>query len=257
MSQNLAAKRWFHRAFSSIGISAWVLLGLFGFSSAVITVIFQFIPKSVTHYLSDSTVGMVLFSATLYAIALAIVAGVPLMIQRWSKRQVANLREVLGIIKPLRLKHALVVPLVWVAYFITTIAAATIASMVPGFDATQAQDVGFENLTSYSDLMLGFVGLVILAPLAEELLFRGYLFGKLRAINGFWASAIITSLTFAVAHMQWNVGVDVFVLSLFLCLLREKTGAVWAGVLLHALKNSIAYFLLFIAPLLGINLNNL
>ncbi len=77
---------------------------------------------------------------------------------------------------------------------------------------------------------------------------RGYLFGKLRRESGFWLSAVITSAVFGFVHLQWNVGVDVFALSLVLCFLREKTGAIWAGMILHMLKNSVAYVLLFLQP---------
>jgi hypothetical protein len=63
-----------------------------------------------------------------------------------------------------------------------------------------------------------------------------------------WAAIIITSLLFGAVHGQWNVAIDVFVLSLVLCSLREVTGNIWAGVLLHMLKNGLAFYLLFINP---------
>ena len=101
-----------------------------------------------------------------------------------------------------------------------------------------------------------FLTLVVLAPLAEEVLFRGYLFGKIRKLAPFWISAIMASLTFGLAHLwagpgtalQWLVAIDTFVLSLVLCLLREHTGAIWAGVLVHAIKNGIAFYFIYLNP---------
>jgi membrane protease YdiL (CAAX protease family) len=58
---------------------------------------------------------------------------------------------------------------------------------------------------------------------------------------------------FGVAHLQfgsgapllWVAALDTFTLSIVLCYLREKTGSVWAGVFLHAIKNAIAFVALF------------
>jgi len=55
---------------------------------------------------------------------------------------------------------------------------------------------------------------------------------------------------FAVAHFSWNVGVDVFALSIVLCSLRIMTKTIWAPILVHMIKNGIAFFILFISPLL-------
>ena len=117
---------------------------------------------------------------------------------------------------------------------------------IPGFKSDQVQDVGFNNLKQPLQLVAGFVSLAVITPLYEEFIFRGVLFKGLRRKLPFWLSAAITSAVFAVAHMQWNVAVDVFALSLVLCFLVEKSQSIFPGVLLHALKNSIAFILLFI-----------
>ena len=57
---------------------------------------------------------------------------------------------------------------------------------------------------------------------------------------------ILTSIVFAFLHGQWNVAVTVFALSLILCSMREITGTIWSGVLLHMLSNGIAFYLLYI-----------
>lgn len=256
MSQNLAARHPVSKVIDALGLSAWVALSLFGLSTAVLWIIFQIIPQDWVQYLVDSTPGLLFLTALQYVITLLIAVGLPLMIRRWSKREAQELKHVLGIAGSFQIKHALIVPIVWAVYFLTSTIAAIIAAQVPGFDVNQAQEIGFQNLTGATDLILAFIGLVILAPIAEELLFRGYLFGKIRAFSSFWWAAIVVSLVFGIVHLQWNVGVDTFVLSIFLCWLREKTGTVWASVLLHGLKNGIAYFFLFIAPLLGLNILN-
>lgn len=122
---------------------------------------------------------------------------------------------------------------------------------------TQAQDVGFSNLSYQYEYIAAFLTLVVMAPLAEELLFRGYLYGKLRIHVPAWVSIATASLLFGLLHLigssdtgqlqlQWNVVIDTFVFSLALCTLREFTGSIWAGVLLHMIKNGVAFYFLFI-----------
>ena len=132
------------------------------------------------------------------------------------------------------------------AYLATSIVITTVvAAILPRIDLSQAQDVGYQNPTGF-DLVVVFLALVCLAPLVEELLFRGFLFNAFVRTFGFWVGAAAVSLLFAVAHGQLNVGIDVFVLSMFLCYLRQRTGSLWPSIGLHALKNLVAFAYLFI-----------
>ena len=198
-----------------------------------------------------------MLNAMLYLFAVIIVIGLPywfvVYVLRRPKEKGA-MKKLLGLSQPIKWRHLGIFSLCVVGYVTGTIIFSSLATLLPGYNPDQEQDVGFKNLNGSLDLILAFIALVILPPIAEELVFRGYLFGKLREQSGFWVSAIITSIIFGLVHLQWNVGVDTFVLSIFLCYLREKTGSIWMSMLLHALKNGVAYFFLFIAPLLGINL---
>lgn len=109
----------------------------------------------------------------------------------------------------------------------------------------QEQKTGFLQPTGI-EALLAFIALIIVVPITEELLFRGFLFKGIRTKYSFPVTAIVVSLLFAVAHGQLNVGLDVFSLSLVLCYLREKTGSLWPGILVHGLKNAVAFFMLFI-----------
>ena len=120
----------------------------------------------------------------------------------------------------------------------------------PSYDQMQVQELGFSNFTAQHEMILAFLALVVAAPIIEEIIFRGYLFGRLKKHTGTIIAIILTSLTFAVLHMQLNVGIDVFALSVMLCLLRIVTGSIWAGVLLHMIKNGLAYYVLFVMPMI-------
>ena len=62
-------------------------------------------------------------------------------------------------------------------------------------------------------------------------------------------SAVLVSIVFGIVHLQWNVGVNVFAMSLVACALREYTGTIHAGILLHMIKNGLAFYYLFVLGL--------
>jgi membrane protease YdiL (CAAX protease family) len=97
---------------------------------------------------------------------------------------------------------------------------------------------------------LAFVTLVVVAPIAEEIIFRGYMYGKLKKFVPIWVAILATSLLFGAVHGAWNLAIDTFALSIVLCSLREFTGNIWASILLHMVKNGIAFYILFIYPTL-------
>jgi uncharacterized protein len=192
---------------------------------------------------SDPVFNTVL-AAVIYSVTLAITLGLP-----WLIRRHATSRKELGIQRLPTWIDIVLAPAGAVVYLILSDILVTLfAVLFPQIDLQQAQDVGFENLSGYYQYLLAFVTLVIVAPLAEEALFRGYLYGKLRKSVPLWVSVLITSMLFGAAHGQWNVAVDTFALSVVLCSLREVTGSIWAGTLLHMLKNGLAFYLLFINP---------
>src|SRR5690606_8601947 len=121
-------------------------------------------------------------------------------------------------------------------------------SLFPSFDAEQVQEVGFDNLSRYYEYALAFITLVVIAPVAEETLVRGYLYGKLRRVTSAAGAIIITSLLFSLMHFQWNVALAVLPLGILLAVLRETTGSIWAGILLHMLKNGLAFYFLYVSP---------
>ena len=129
-----------------------------------------------------------------------------------------------------------------------------IFSQFSWFDANEAQDVGFNTFIFGFDRLLAFFTLVVVAPIAEEVIFRGWLYGKIRSklskevghLTAAIVASLLVSLAFGAIHMQWNVGVNVFAMSLVACALREITGTIYAGIMLHMLKNGVAFYLLYV-----------
>jgi membrane protease YdiL (CAAX protease family) len=129
-----------------------------------------------------------------------------------------------------------------------------ISHFFPGLDINQHQQIGFNNVRGTVELVLTFASLVILPPLAEEIIMRGFLYTSLRKAMPFAWAAVATSALFATAHLPeggsagplYIAAIDTFVLGMVLSFLREKTGSLWAGITLHALKNGIAFVVLFV-----------
>lgn len=82
-----------------------------------------------------------------------------------------------------------------------------------------------------------FVG-AFLAPLVEEIFFRGFLFQGLRARYGWIAGMLISSGVFAIAHLDPASLIPTFILGSLLAFLYHRSNSVWPGVILHTLVNT-------------------
>lgn len=94
-------------------------------------------------------------------------------------------------------------------------------------------------------LPLVLVAIAVIPPLAEELFFRGYLFRALLERWGAAATIVATAIAFGAFHAFGVSGVTLerllpsLLMGLVLGLIAWQSGSVWAGVILHALNNSL------------------
>jgi membrane protease YdiL (CAAX protease family) len=214
--------------------------------AALITLFFKLANWSsfeITAWL-DSTFGQFLIMLASAALSL-------LVLWVFLDKQRASWRA-LGLKRWPKANDALYILLGFAIYFGLFIIAGTVARLL-GVDTAQEQEIGFESATTGGHLALVFVGLVVLPPIVEELLFRGFLFGGLRTKLTFIGATVLTSALFAAPHLLgsstgllWIAAIDTFVLSLVLCHVREKTGALWASIGIHAVKNGLAFIFLFV-----------
>jgi membrane protease YdiL (CAAX protease family) len=232
-------RRWL----AALGLLLWVLAG-FGISVGLtIGLMWLATVAGIDLGSLNENVLSTVIAAFTYVLTLVIVIGVPYGLNR------RTTRPDLGLTRLPNWMDILLAPAGFIIYLLASgIIVTLVAELVPGFDTNEAQEVGFTNLTYTYQYILAFITLVVVAPIAEEVLFRGYLYGKLRRVVSMWLAILLTSVVFGVVHGQWNVGIDVFVLSIVMCGLREMTGNIWAGILLHMMKNGLAFYLLFINP---------
>lgn len=227
-----------------LGLVLWVAMSFGVAQLLLVLLVAGLVAVGVPLKMMNATMIQTVFAAVVYILTLVIVMGVPW----WVKKSRTDKKE-LGLTRLPSWLDIVLAPAGFIMYMLATVIVTGLVTLLfQGFDINQAQETGFSNLSTQKEYYLAFATLVILAPLAEEILFRGYLYGKLRKYIPVWLTMLLVSVLFGVVHGQFNVAVDVFALSIILCTLREITGSIWAGVLLHMLKNAIAYYLLFINP---------
>ncbi len=191
---------------------------------------------------AGSPVVTAVYSLISYLLALALIIFVPIkFVKKWKTS-----REELGLKELPTWTDIGLAPVGFVVSLILAAGLAAVFSIFPWFNISEAQNVGFSTYLAGGEKLVAFVTLVILAPTVEEVIFRGFLYGKLRVKLGAASSILITSLIFAILHFQWNVGVNVFALSVVLCALREVTGTIYASILTHMVKNGVAFYLLYV-----------
>lgn len=110
-------------------------------------------------------------------------------------------------------------------------------SLVPSFGTKPIQIVSL------------FVLAVIVAPVLEEIFFRGFIFNTLLNHYSFWPASIVSALIFTLAHMDMGSFFIIFALSLLLNWIYSQHRSIIPGIYFHMINNSIAliFELVFLA----------
>lgn len=88
------------------------------------------------------------------------------------------------------------------------------------------------------------IAVALIAPVAEEIVFRGFLYGALRNRLGTGLASTVGGVAFGVAHAfpggaHWSVVPPLVFFGIVLCLLYERTGSLLPCIAAHMLQNSI------------------
>lgn len=95
-------------------------------------------------------------------------------------------------------------------------------------------------------ISLGFV-VVVIAPLSEELVFRGFVYGAVRRKGGFAVAGLISSLAFTIIHLQFHIVLftQIFILGFVLAWIYERSKNLAAPILAHAVYNLAITMIIF------------
>lgn len=268
------------KIFATIALIIWTG-GVLYLTQFLTALLFREIAKTAT--ISHAAL-LTVYSATSYLLAFIIIVLVPFLLAKHLKKPDASilsfrLRKCLGLLGLPTWTDIILAPAAFIiSTLLSGLTTGLFTAIFPWFDAAEKQNVGFDTTMIGPDRALAFLSIVIIAPIIEELIFRGFLYNRLKSVfykskdeqsqstetpqafkstsfkkleNRSEIVAIIiatlfTSLLFALMHGQWNVAVDVFVMSIVLCCIREITGTTYAGILMHMTKNLVAFFILFV-----------
>ena len=96
---------------------------------------------------------------------------------------------------------------------------------------------GVEMLDAMGSFWLTFAITVVLAPIVEEVIFRGVLFPAIKRRYGLVAGIVLSSLVFTLVHMNPIQMLSVLPLGVYLAIMYHRTGSIYPGMILHATWN--------------------
>lgn len=130
--------------------------------------------------------------------------------------------------------------LAWVAFYAFTAIFVAALGLHPSEEDLQ-QQLGVHGSVGLAAIA---VLVTVVAPVAEEFLFRGYVFSALRNWRGILPAAVVTGLLFGAVHAGGSDAAYLVPLAFFgfvLCLLYARTGSLWPCIALHCANNSVAF----------------
>jgi membrane protease YdiL (CAAX protease family) len=107
-----------------------------------------------------------------------------------------------------------------------------------------AEQIKIAPLTTLGLLLAG----ALVAPICEEVFFRGFLLPGIARAMPIWAAIVVSSLLFGVAHADLGTLAPLVVIGLLFGVVRYKTRSLWPSIFLHTLNNTAA--LLALLPLI-------
>jgi len=135
-------------------------------------------------------------------------------------------------------------PLVLAAILLTIF----FGKLIYGQDFQMQQHEELEMITAYPQLSLRILIVilaVVIAPLLEEMLFRGFFqtvirsFWEIRNPNGVWPPILISSVLFAMVHSNPGHWPALFILAVCLGYAYEKSGSLFRPIFIHSFFNAV------------------
>lgn len=84
-----------------------------------------------------------------------------------------------------------------------------------------------------------WIATVIAAPVVEEIVFRGFVYSRLKTGMPMWLAIVLTSFAFGCAHGTIIWFTYTFIFSLVLIFVLERTKSLWSSILLHMAFNIV------------------
>jgi membrane protease YdiL (CAAX protease family) len=117
-----------------------------------------------------------------------------------------------------------------------------------GIQQTQAQMFAGVQGASVPQFVGVLLGAAVLAPIAEEIFFRGYVFTAVRQTRGLVAAYAVSAVLFTLAHLNLQAFLPILLIGLTFCYVYQRTGSLVPTIVAHAMNNAVALLVLYLAP---------
>ncbi len=182
----------------------------------------------------------------LVALASLLLCGLAALAVRRAARQSGGLRRALGFDLPGLPDVGRVLGWSLLLLVAQGATAVLVGLLVPSLRGVAPDNTSFLRGVPWGELLLLAVAAVVIAPVVEELLFRGLVLQGLMLRLGFWPAALLSSAAFGLLHTgSFDAAGAALVLAtgvlgLGLCVLARRTGRLGPGMGVHALRNAVA-----------------
>lgn len=136
--------------------------------------------------------------------------------------------------------RAIVTGVLWgvPAWVVATLLAAVVARLLALF-GIQPQPQAARQFIDLADPWIAMLATVVVAPIAEELFFRGVALNAWAREYGVRRAVVLSALLFALIHLSLAAFIPIFVLGLLLAVIYRRTGNLASNIALHATFNAI------------------
>ena len=132
-------------------------------------------------------------------------------------------------------------------YLLILLGVGAVSYLLQSFGVQQTQAQTYVGVRAASGLELAALILAggVLAPIAEESFFRGYVFTAYRGTRGRAVAYLLSAGLFALVHLNLPALPGIFLVGLILAALYDLTKSLVPGIVAHGLNNSFAFVLLY------------
>ena len=137
-------------------------------------------------------------------------------------------------------------PIAWGWCFATVfaafgaLAAYGLLTRLPGLDRLQPEsNVPTTLFDQRSVVPFTVVLVLVVAPLAEEMFFRGFIFRGFQGRLGLWGAALASGVLFSLIHLSIGLIVPFTIIGFLFAVLAGRTGSLWNAIIVHAMFNFV------------------
>ena len=157
----------------------------------------------------------------------------------------------MGFVRPGWGAVAAMLPLSLVLLIVNGVLVLITSAALGGVENPQSEALAPQGVLTTDNFLLLFVLIAIVAPVGEELMFRGMLYRYLRARRGVAFGVALSAGLFALAHVVPVLIPALFALGVVLALVAERSRSIYPAIVLHALNNGISLVILYAASSRG------